>query len=110
MVVGFPGGGQTMGGLVFFSLTPLSERKISADLVIRRLRSEMAQVPGATLFLQAVQDIRVGGRAANAQYQFSLQADTVEELYTWAPKILAELQKGPPLTGVNSRQENPGPE
>ncbi|HKD27494.1 MAG TPA: efflux RND transporter permease subunit, partial [Xanthobacteraceae bacterium] len=88
-VVGFTGGGQTNGGFVFMSLKPLSERKISADLVIRRLRGELAQVPGATLFLQAVQDIRVGGRAANAQYQFSLQADTVEELYTWAPKILA---------------------
>ncbi|HKD27870.1 MAG TPA: efflux RND transporter permease subunit, partial [Xanthobacteraceae bacterium] len=65
-------------------------------------------VPGATLFLQAVQDIRVGGRAANAQYQFSLQADTVEELYTWAPKILAELQKVPQLTDVNSDQQNKG--
>jgi multidrug efflux pump len=108
MVVGFTGGGQTNGGFVFLSLKPLSERKISADLVIRRLRGELAQVPGATLFLQAVQDIRVGGRAANAQYQFSLQADTVEELYTWAPKILAELQKVPQLTDVNSDQQNQG--
>jgi multidrug efflux pump len=107
-VVGFTGGGQTNGGFVFLSLKPLSERKISADLVIRRLRGELAQVPGATLFLQAVQDIRVGGRAANAQYQFSLQADTVEELYTWAPKILAELQKEPQLTDVNSDQQNQG--
>jgi multidrug efflux pump len=107
-VVGFTGGGQTNGGFVFMSLKPLSERKISADQVIRRLRGELAQVPGATLFLQAVQDIRVGGRAANAQYQFSLQADTVEELYTWAPKILAELQKVPQLTDVNSDQQNRG--
>src|SRR4029077_20287155 len=67
-----------------------------------------AQVPGATLFLQAVQDIRVGGRSANAQYQFSLQADTVDELYTWAPRILAELQKVPTLTDVNSDQQNKG--
>ena len=65
-------------------------------------------MPGATLFLQAVQDIRVGGRAANAQYQFTLQADTVEELYTWAPKILAEMQKVPQLTDVNSDQQNKG--
>ncbi len=108
MVVGFTGGGQTNGGFVFLSLKPLSERKISADLVIRRLRGELAQVPGATLFLQAVQDIRVGGRAANAQYQFSLQADTVGELYEWAPKILAELQKVPQLTDVNSDQQNQG--
>ena len=90
------------------SLKPLSERKISADQVIRRLRGKLAQVAGATLFLQAVQDIRVGGRAANAQYQFSLQADTVDELYTWAPRILAELQKVPILTDVNSDQQNKG--
>src|SRR5260370_1304234 len=68
----------------------------------------MAQVPGATLFLQAIQDIRVGGRAANAQYQFSLQADTVGELYEWAPKILAEMEKGAKLTGVKRDQQNQG--
>ncbi len=107
-VVGFTGGGQTNGGFVFMSLKPLSERNISADQVIRRLRGELAQVAGATLFLQAVQDIRVGGRAANAQYQYTLQADTVDELYTWAPKILAELQKVPQLTDVNSDQQNKG--
>jgi multidrug efflux pump len=107
-VVGFTGGGQTNGGFVFMSLKPLQDRKISADQVIRRLRGQLAQVPGASLFLQAVQDIRVGGRAANAQYQFSLQADTVDELYTWAPKILAELQRTPQLADVNSDQQNRG--
>jgi multidrug efflux pump len=106
--VGFTGGGQTNGGFVFMALKPLSERKISADQVIRRLRGQLAQVAGATLFLQAVQDIRVGGRAANAQYQYTLQADTVDELYNWAPKILAELQKSPQLTDVNSDQQNRG--
>jgi multidrug efflux pump len=108
MVVGFTGGGQTNGGFVFMSLKPLKERKISADQVIRRLRGQLAQVAGASLFLQAVQDIRVGGRAANAQYQFTLQADTVDELYTWAPKILAELQRVPVLADVNSDQQNRG--
>jgi multidrug efflux pump len=107
-VVGFTGGGQTNGGFVFMSLKPLQERKISADQVIRRLRGQLAQVPGASLFLQAVQDIRVGGRAANAQYQFTLQADTVDELFTWAPKILAELQRVPQLADVNSDQQNRG--
>jgi multidrug efflux pump len=107
-VVGFTGGGQTNGGFVFMSLKPLQERKISADQVIRRLRGQLAQVPGASLFLQAVQDIRVGGRAANAQYQFTLQADTVDELFTWAPKILAELQRVPVLADVNSDQQNRG--
>ncbi len=109
-VVGFTGGGQTNSGFVFMSLKPISERKISADQVIRRLRGELAQVPGATLFLQAVQDIRVGGRAANAQYQYTLQADTVEDLFSWAPKILAELQKVPQMTDVNSDQQNHGVE
>ena len=92
-VVGFTGGGQTNSGFVFASLKPLGERKISADGVIGRLRREMAVVPGATLFLQAVQDIRVGGRASNAQYQYTLQATTLEELNEWSPKIAAALQR-----------------
>jgi multidrug efflux pump len=107
-VVGFTGTGQTNGGFVFMSLKPISERKITADQVIRRLSSQLDQVAGAALFLQAVQDIRVGGRAANAQYQYTLQADTVDELYSWAPRILAELQKVPELTQVNSDQQNKG--
>ena len=74
--VGFTGGGQTNSGFMFVSLMPLNQRSISADGVIARLRREMAVVPGATLFLQAVQDIRVGGRASNAQYQYTLQAPT----------------------------------
>ena len=94
-VVGFTGGGQTNSGFVFVSLVPLGERKISADGVIARLRREMAVVPGATLFLQAVQDIRVGGRASNAQYQYTLQGPTLEELNEWSPKIAAALQARP---------------
>jgi multidrug efflux pump len=109
-VVGFTGGAQTQtnAGFVFMSLKPLQERKVSADLVIQRLRSQLAEVAGATLFLQAVQDIGAGGRAANAQYQYTLQADTVEQLYSWAPRILAELQKNPQLTDVSSDQQNQG--
>jgi multidrug efflux pump len=113
-VVGFtgggggPGGGQTNSANMFMSLKPLRERDASADQVIARLSRELAQVPGATLFMQAVQDIRVGGRNANAQYQYTLQADTVEELYAWAPRILAELQRVPVLTQVNSDQQNKG--
>src|SRR6202040_4308030 len=80
--VGFTGGGQTNSGFVFVSLKPLSER-ISAEGVIARLRREMAVIPGATLFLQAVQDIRVGGRASNAQYQYTLQGPTFEDLNEW---------------------------
>src|ERR1700732_2571251 len=85
--VGFTGGGQTNSGFVFVSLRPLGERHISADGVIARLRREMAVIPGATLFLQAVQDIRVGGRASNAQYQYTMQAPTFEELNEWTPTI-----------------------
>jgi multidrug efflux pump len=106
--VGFTGGGQTNSGFVFVSLLPLNKRKISADLVIVRLRRELAAVPGATLFLQAVQDIRVGGRASNAQYQYTLQGTTLEELYEWAPKITAALQSEPSLSDVNSDQQNKG--
>jgi multidrug efflux pump len=107
-VVGFTGTGQTNGGFIFMSLKPLSKRKISADRVVRRLRGEIAQVPGASLFLRAVQDIRVGGRAANAQYQYTLQADNAEELFAWAPKILAEMEKIPQMAQVNSDQQNKG--
>jgi multidrug efflux pump len=108
-VVGFTGGGQANSGFVFAALTPLDERKISADGVIARLRKEMAVVPGATMFLQAVQDIRVGGRASNAQYQYTLQGPTLEELNEWSPKIAAELQRETKvLADVNSDQQNKG--
>src|SRR5262245_10776228 len=107
-VVGFTGGGQTNGGFVFVSLKPLAERKVSADRVIARLSRELTQVPGASLFLQAVQDIRVGGRQSNAQYQYTLHADTLTDLNEWAPKILAALQQLPELTQVNSDQQNKG--
>jgi len=107
-VVGFTGGGQTNSGFMFVSLLPMSERGISVDGVIGRLRRQMAAVPGATLFLQAVQDIRVGGRASNAQYQYTLQGPTLEELNEWTPKIAAALQREPALADVNSDQQNKG--
>src|SRR5579883_3024633 len=107
-VVGFTGGGQTNSGFMFLSLKPTDQRRISADGVIMRLRRQMAAVPGATLFLQAVQDIRVGGRASNAQYQYTLQGPTLEELNEWTPKILAALQREHDLADVNSDQQNKG--
>jgi multidrug efflux pump len=105
--VGFTGNGQTNAGFVFVSLKSLGER-VSADRVIARLRQKMAVVPGATLILQAVQDIRIGGRASNAQYQFTLQGPTFEELNEWTPKIAAALQADHNLTDVNSDQQNKG--
>ena len=106
--VGFTGGGQTNSGFMFVSLTPLNERKVSADVVIGRLRRQLAVVPGATLFLQAVQDIRAGGRASGAQYQYTLQGASLEELNEWTPKIAAALQQERKLTDVNSDQQNKG--
>jgi multidrug efflux pump len=107
-VVGFTGGGPTNSGFMFMSLVPHNERNISADGVIARLRREMAVVPGATLFLQGVQDIRAGGRPSNAQYQYTLQGPTLEQLNEWAPKIVAALQHEPNLVDVNSDQQNKG--
>ncbi|VXB75886.1 multidrug efflux system, subunit C [Burkholderia sp. 8Y] len=107
-VAGFTGGRSTNSGFMFISLKPKSERKISADQVINRLRRPLADVAGARTFLQAVQDIRVGGRQSNAQYQFTLLSDTTSDLYTWAPKITEALQHRPELTDVNSDQQQGG--
>ncbi len=83
-VVGFTGGRQTNSGFMFISLKPKSERKVSADTVIQRLRAPLARRRGARArFVQAVQDIRVGGRQSNAQYQFTLLADSTADLYAW---------------------------
>jgi multidrug efflux pump len=114
-VVGFTGGGsagggQTNSGSIFVALKAKSARKISADEVIARLRPKLNQVAGARLFLQSVQDIRVGGRQSNAQYQYTLQADSVAELYKWAPKLADALGKIPTLTDVNSDQQQNGQE
>lgn len=107
-VVGFTGVGQTNSGFMFVSLAPLAARSVSVDQVIGRLRRQLAVVPGATLYLQAVQDIRVGGRASNAQYQYTLQSPSLEELNAWNPKIVAALQADPLLADVNSDQQNKG--
>jgi multidrug efflux pump len=107
-VIGFTGGGQRNTANMFVSLKPLGERTESADQVIARLRKRLAREPGAQLFLQSVQDIRVGGRAANAQYQYTLQGDDLEELRRWTPKVQQALQKLPMLADVSSDQEIKG--
>ena len=109
----FTGGGGGRGttantGRGFISLKPREERKISADAVITRLRPKLAQVPGATLYLQAVQDVRLGGRSSNAQYQFTLQSDNLEELNTWAPRLVRAMREMPELRDVSSDQQNRG--
>jgi multidrug efflux pump len=108
-VTSFTGGGS--GGStarVFAQLKPLSERKISADEVIGRIRDATAHVPGAALFLQAVQDLSVGGRFGAAQYQYTLQADSLDDLNHWAPILQARLAKIPELRDVNSDQQMHG--
>ena len=107
-VVAFTGGGQTNSGFVFVVLKPLSERHISIMQVIGRLRPKLNQVAGARLFLQAVQDIWVGGRQSNAQYQYTLQGDDTKEVYQWAPKVEAALQKIRLITEVNLDQQQNG--
>jgi multidrug efflux pump len=108
LVMGFSGGGNRNSGSLFVSLKPLSERKESADMVIARLRKTLANEPGAQLFLQSVQDIRIGGRAGNAEYQYTLQGDDLNELRDWAPKVQVALNKLPMLADVNTDQEVKG--
>jgi multidrug efflux pump len=107
-VNGFTGGGQTNGGFIFVVLKPLSERQVSMQQVMTRQRPKLNQVAGARLFLQGAQDIRAGGRANNAQYQYTLQGDNADEIYNWGPKLEAALQKVPLLADVNLDQQQKG--
>jgi multidrug efflux pump len=107
-VVAFTGGGQRNRGSMFIALKPLSERGVSASQVIARLRIKLAREPGASLFLNPVQDIRVGGRLSDATYQFTLQADDLQQLRDWTPRLEAALKQLPQLTDVNSDQEARG--
>ena len=107
-VIGFTGGGQLNSGRMFIGLKPLSERNISAAGVIARLRKELARVPGAKLYLQAQQDIHIGGRLSNAQYQYTLQADDLSVLRKWEGRIRAALARLPQLTQVNSDAQDKG--
>jgi multidrug efflux pump len=107
-VVAFTGGGQLNTGFMFVSLKSITERQISADQVIARLRPKLAHEPGGSLFLQPAQDIRVGGRPSNAQYQYTLQSDSMDELRTWEPRIRQALTKLPQLTDVNTDAQDKG--
>ncbi len=106
--VGSGGGfGQINTGNVFVSLKPLSQR-VSVDQVIARLRPKLAQVPGGRLYMAAIQDLRAGGRQSNAQYQYTLQSDNVEDLYTWTPKLVDALEHSSVLTDVSTDQQQRG--
>ena len=108
-VAGFTGG-RSAGGQVFVTLRPKNQRagQVSDDEIIARLRSKFLSVSGASLFLQSVQDVQVGGRQSFAQYQYTLKADDLVSLRTWATKLGDELKKNTMLTDLNSDQEDHG--
>jgi multidrug efflux pump len=113
-VVGFTGagsggiGGATNQALVFISLKPLSERHDTADQIIARLRQRLSHLPGARLYLQAVQDLRIGGSSSKAQWRYILQSDGSEDLYDWTDRLVKELQHSSVLIDVNSDTQQSG--
>ena len=108
-VVAFTGGGGAANsGFIFMALKPLDERKIGADQVIARLRPKLGAVPGASLFLQAGQDLRIGGRQSSAQYQYTIQSETLDDLVKWGPILVEQMKKLRGFTEVNTDQQNNG--
>ena len=108
-VVTFTGGSAGLNtGRMFVTLKGLDQRKISVDEVIARIRRTTSAIPGASLYLQAIQDIRVGGRLTGAQFQFTLQSQDLALLSGWAPRVLERLRKLPQLVDVNTDQQNKG--
>ncbi|NGZ08562.1 MAG: multidrug efflux RND transporter permease subunit [Nitrospira sp. LK70] len=109
IVTGFSGGsGGTNSGRMYITLKPFQERQVSVDHVIARLRPKLAQVPGAPTVLQAIQDLRIGGRVSSAQYQYTLQSVDLAELNTWAPRVERRLRTLNEIVDVNSDQQDKG--
>jgi multidrug efflux pump len=108
-VMAFTGGnGAANSGFLYVGLKPLDERKISASQIINRLRPKLGAVVGASAFMQAGQDLRIGGRQSNAQYQYTIQSDDLQDLVKWGPIVLQQMRKLPGFTDVNSDQQNNG--
>jgi len=114
-VIGFTGGGGGGGGAstlnqarMFVSLKPLAERKITVDFIMQRLRPKLARIPGATLYLQSSQDLRVGGRNSAALYQFTMRGDSLQDLIVYAPRMFQQLKSIPIIVDVNTDQQNRG--
>ncbi len=108
-IVGFAGGNTALNqGRMFIMLKPASERKVTADQVIARLRKKLAVVSGATLYMQSSQDLTIGGRQSQAQYQYTLQGEDLKELNTWSPLLLQKLRTLPELRDVNTDQQDKG--
>ena len=104
-----PGGGALNIGRMFINLKPPSERKgVTSDMVVNRLRSKLTSVPGATLFLQVQQELQIGGRIADAQYQYTLSDENLEELNHWAPRLLAKMRTMPALRDASTDQQDQG--
>ena len=101
------GGGATNTAYIYIGLKPLSQRKLSSDRIIARLRVKLASITGVRLYLQAIQDIRAGGRQSNSQYQYTILSDDLNELFLWTPRITEALKTVPQIADVNSdRQDN----
>ena len=109
-VTGFTGGSQRNYGSMFITLKPIRERKESADAVVGRLRKKLARVPGASLYLSPVQDIRIGGRSSNSAFQFTLQSDSLDELRVWEPRIRNAMSRLDEITDVSTDQQDRGPQ
>jgi multidrug efflux pump len=108
-VIAFTGGqGAANGGFVFIALKPLAERKVRADQVIARLRPKLGVIPGASVFMQAGQDLRIGGRMGNAMYQYTIQSDNLDDLIKWGPLLLENMKKLKGFSEVNTDQQNQG--
>ena len=108
-VIGFTGGQRsTNSGQLFATLKPLEERQLSVDKLMTRLRGKLKNEPGAQLILQSPQDLRIGARGSSALFEYSLQADNLEELRTWVPQIVKALSKRTELVDVNTNQQDNG--
>jgi len=108
-VMAFTGGnGATNSGNVYIGLKPLSQRKQNASQIINRLRPKLSSIPGASAFLQAGQDLRIGGRQSSAQYQYTIQSDNLDDLVKWGPQLLQQMRKLPGFLDVNTDQQNSG--
>jgi len=102
------GGGATNTGNIFIALKPLNARKTAAPDIINRIRPQLNRLPVASTFLQASQDLRIGGRGSSALYQYTLQSDNPSDLAIWGPRILSEMKRLPVLQDVNTDQQNGG--
>ena len=108
VVTAYTGGGSRNGGSMMAVLKPLSERQESIDKVIARLRVKLAREPGANLYFSPAQDVRVGGRQTSGSYQYTLQADTIEELRLWEPRVRDALSRIPQLLDINTDEQDKG--